>query len=74
LHPRITDEILFGAKLFRTPSIGKRGYPCFKYIEKQVYLRQRAINKQAIPISVLHSLIDHPYNRYSVTLNISQFE
>jgi len=59
---RTVDEILFGAKLFETPSIRKRGYPCFKYIKNQTYLRQGAINKQAIPIAVIHSLIDSPCN------------
>jgi len=56
------DDEIFGAKLFRTPSIRKGGYPCFKYINNQAYLRQGAISKQAIPIAVLHSLIDHPCN------------
>jgi len=58
----VDDEIYFDAKLFRTPSIRKRGYPCFKYIKNQAYLGQGAINKQAIPIAVLHSPIDHPCN------------
>jgi len=48
------------AKLLETPSIRKRGYPCFKYMKNQAYLRQGAINKQAIPIAVLHGLNDHP--------------
>jgi len=48
---------IFGAKLFRTTSIRKRGYLCFKYIKNQTYLRQGAINKQAILIAILHSLL-----------------
>ena len=47
----------YSAKLFRTPSVRKRGYSCFKYIENQAYLRQGAINRQAILIGVLHSLL-----------------
>jgi len=56
------DEILFDAKLFGTPSIRKKGYPRFKYVKNQTYLCQRAINKQAIAIAILHSLIDNPCN------------
>jgi len=61
-------------KVEKTPSIRKRGYPCLKYIKNQAYLRQGAINKLAIPIAVLHSLIDYPCNSYCVRLNISQLE